>query len=119
MLSYFAPGEIVGARTPGKNDLSGSGIRSTITLSGLYLHRWLAITPERLSSGLLDRWSWTRRLKDAEKESIRGRSKGFSPSEYRQHLNQEGIEPQLVYIYMTAHFGLSHYASASGAVLRL
>jgi len=44
----------------GKNDIEGLGPLNYETRRGLYLHTSLAITPERLSLGQLDSWSWTR-----------------------------------------------------------
>jgi hypothetical protein len=55
----------------GKNDIAGLGTLNYENRRGLYLHPSLAITPQRLSLGLLDSWSWTRPFEDAEKESIR------------------------------------------------
>ena len=82
----------------GKNDIEGLGPLNYKNRRGLYLHPSLAITPERLSLGLLDSWSWTRPFEDADKESIRW-IEGFQRvSEYQQQLHQEGSETQLVYM---------------------
>jgi len=82
----------------GKNDIQGLGTLNYENRRGLYLHPSLAITPQRLSLGQLDSWSWTRPFEDADKESIRW-IEGFQRvSEYQQQLDQEGAETQLVYL---------------------
>jgi len=82
----------------GKSDIEGMGTLNYESRSGLYLHASLAITPERLSLGQLDSWSWTRPFEDADKESIRW-IEGFQRvCEYQQQLTQEGSETQLIYM---------------------
>ena len=82
----------------GKNDIEGLGPLNYDNRRGLYLHPSLAITPERLSLGQLDSWSWPRPFEDADKESIRW-IEGFQRvNEYQQQLNQEGADTQLVYM---------------------
>jgi hypothetical protein len=66
----------------GKSDIKGLGPLNYETRRGLYLHPTLAVTPERVSLGVLDAWLWAREPgslgqdKDShrpieEKESIR------------------------------------------------
>ena len=82
----------------GKNDIEGLGPLNYDNRRGLYVHPSLAITPQRLSLGLLDSWNWTRPFADADKESIRW-IEGFQRvSEYQQQLNQQGAQTQLVYM---------------------
>lgn len=82
----------------GKNDIEGLGPLNYETRRGLYLHSSLAITPQRLSLGQLDSWSWTRPFEDADKESIRWIEGYQRVSEYQQQINQEGADTQLVYM---------------------
>ena len=82
----------------GKNDIEGLGTLNYETRRGLYLHSSLAITPERLSLGQLDSWSWTRPFVDADKESIRWTEGYRRVSECQQQLTEQGAATQLVYV---------------------
>ena len=81
-----------------KSDIEGLGTLNYETRRGLYLHVSLAITPERLSLGLLDSWSWTRPFEDADSESIRWIEGYQRACEYQQQLSAEGANTQLVYM---------------------
>lgn len=76
----------------GKSDIEGMGTLNYDTRSGLYLHSALAITPERLSLGQLSAWSWTRPLKDADKESIRWEEGYENVCDAQQTLNNEAAK---------------------------
>jgi len=81
-----------------KSDIEGLGTLNYETRRGLYLHVSLAITPERLSLGLLDSWAWTRPFDDADAESIRWIEGYQRVCEYQQQIKQEGADTQLVYM---------------------
>ncbi|VFN06281.1 MAG: Transposase DDE domain-containing protein, partial [Candidatus Kentron sp. G] len=81
-----------------KKDIEGLGTLNYETRRGLYLHVTLAVTPQRLSLGQLDSWSWTRPFEDADKESIRWLEGYQRVSECQQLLREENAPTQLVYI---------------------
>lgn len=86
-----------------KKDIVGLGTLNYETRHGLYLHSALAITPERLSLGQLNAWSWTRPFEDADKESIRWVEGYQRVCEYQQRLQHEAlandqVATQLVYL---------------------
>lgn len=64
----------------GKNDIQGLGPLNYETRRGLYLHPTLAVTPERVTLGLLDAWTWAR-----EPGSL-GEDKGHRPIEEKESL---------------------------------
>ena len=82
----------------GKNDIEGLGTLNYENRRGLYLHSTLAITPERLSLGQLDSWSWTRPFEDADKESIRWIEGYQRTAETQQQLHEAGAPTRLVYM---------------------
>ena len=82
----------------GKSDIVGLGTLNYETRRGLYLHSSLAITPERVSLGQLDSWSWTRPFKNADKESIRWIEGYQRTCETQEQLQKEGAPTQLVYM---------------------
>jgi len=81
-----------------KKDIQGLGTLNYETRKGLYLHVTLAVTPQRLSLGLLDSWSWTRPFEDADKESIRWLEGYQRVSEQQQLLREQSVQTQLVYM---------------------
>ncbi len=82
----------------GKKDIEGLGTLNYEHRHGLYLHTSLAITPERLSLGQLDSWSWTRPFEDADRESIRWMEGYQRLCETQQQIHSQGAPTQLVYM---------------------